>query len=516
MTTAPPLDPRAAGASPAAGAAAPSTPVDRAVEAGRGALFIGAAKAVFMVSGFLQQVLLARLVSVAGMGAFGAVNSVVSFVNNTIVQATIQSVSKFTAEDDSRAELVKRAALQVQVIFGLVIALAFFLGAPLLAGFVKAPDYANYFRIVAAIPMLYAVYSVFIGSVNGLRRFRVQAGFDMAFSASKTVLLLGCAAFAGVGGAFAGFALAALLILVVATRVVGLPRPLQGPRFDLGRLLPFMLAVIPYNAFLNGALLYDLPLLHHFAAAVDSDRGRIVAGHYQALRTLALLPYQFLLVVTFVIFPLVSRSTFVADREATRAYVTQTLRYALILAAGMGLTLAARPSALLGTFFKPEYLEGAAALPILVGGECCLALLAISCSILNAAGRTRASLSLMALTVVTGVAAAYVLVPRAALGQEMLAAAAAATSCGMILGFVASVVYLRLRLGGNPPLATVARVAIAGGVVLVVGRFLPVGSKIVGLAATVIVAVLYFAVLIVLREFGPADRAKIRKILRRG
>ena len=58
--------------------------------------------------------------------------------------------------------------------------------------------------------------------------------------------------------------------------------------------------------------------------------------------------------VTFVIFPLVSRSTFADDREATRAYVTQTMRYALILAAAMGIVLAARPAALFGVIYKPE------------------------------------------------------------------------------------------------------------------------------------------------------------------
>src|SRR6185503_6158250 len=150
-------------------------------------------------------------------------------------------------------------------------------------------------------------------------------------------------------------------------------------------------AIGGYNLLLNVELLYDQPLLHRLAGAVDPARGAIVAGHYQALRTLALLPYQALLVVTFVIFPLISRATFAEDRDATRAYVTQTLRVALILAAGMGVALAARPAALLAILFRPEYGEGARALPILVVGECFLALLAVTCAILNAAGRPAAA-----------------------------------------------------------------------------------------------------------------------------
>lgn len=497
--------------------------VDRAVEAGRGALFIGFAKVFFMLSGFVQQVVLARLVNVAGLGAFGAVNSAISIVNNTVVQATIQSVSKFTAEDDARAGAVKRTALKVQVVAGVLIASAFLLGAPLIADFEKAPSYVPYYRIAAAIPLLYAIYAVFIGSVNGLRRFRTQAGFDVTFSTAKTILLLGLAAVAGVTGAFTGFALAALFIVVTAARVIGIGRSAashaldspNAPTFPARRLLAFMITVGAYNGLLNVELLYDQPLLHHFAGRVDPAQGAVIAGHYQALRTLALLPYQALLVITFVIFPLVSRATFLEDKEATRTYVTQTLRYALILAAAMGLSLGARPAALIAILFPPAYLDGAPALPILVVGECCLALLSVSCAILNAAGRTLVALGLMIITVTVGIGSAFILVPRATLGPDMLVAAALATSAGMVTGFLLAALYLRVRLGGSPPVATLVRVAVAGAAAVFVGRVLPGHGRLLGLAITALVAAVYVGVLIVLGEFGPADRAKFRKVLRR-
>src|SRR5439155_12329438 len=137
------------------------------------------------------------------------------------------------------------------------------------------------------------------------------------------------------------------------------------------RIAPFVRAVLAYTVLLNLSLNSDLLLLRHFALSVpgvDATAAATVAGNYEALRTFAILPYQALLVVTFVIFPLVSRATFAADREATRAYVSQTMRYALILAGLMGIVLAARPSALFGTVYKPELRAGASALPILAAG----------------------------------------------------------------------------------------------------------------------------------------------------
>jgi stage V sporulation protein B len=360
------------------------------------------------------------------------------------------------------------------------------------------------------------VYAVFVRSANGLRRFHTQAGFDVGFSTSKTILLLGLAVVWKVTGAFVGFAAAAAFILVVASRVMRLPP--GGALFPTGRIARYMGAVVTYGLLLNVALNYDLPLLHHFAPArggVDPETVATIAGHYEALRTLALLPYQALLVVTFVIFPLVSRSTFADDREATRAYVTQTLRYALILAAAMGVVLGARPSALLGLLYKPEYGAGAPALPILVAGECCLALLAVACAILNAAGRTRATLSLMTVTVVVGAIASALMVPRAAPGTPMLIAAAAATSLGMASGFVAAAFYLRARFGGGPPAATVVRVAAAVIAAVVAARLVPGHGKLLGLAVIALAGVVYMVVLAATGEVGPAERARLTRLLKR-
>jgi O-antigen/teichoic acid export membrane protein len=142
-------------------------------------------------------------------------------------------------------------------------------------------------------------------------------------------------------------------------------------------------------------------------------------------------------------------------------------------------------------------------------------MLSVSCAILNAAGKTRATLLLMATTVVVGIGAAFRLVPAAEPGRPMLVAAAVATTMGTATGFVASVIYLRRQLGGNPPLATLLRVAAALVAVVVAGRLIPTHGKLLGLAVTVAMGVLYMGILIVTGEFGPTDRAKFARILRR-
>jgi stage V sporulation protein B len=498
-----------------------TTQPDRAVEVGHGVLFIGFAKASFMVFGALQKFLLARVVDLAEYGAFSVVNNAISIVNNTIVQGTIQSVSKFTTEDDARAGAVQRAGLKAQCILGVAVALGFFLAAPLVAGFVKAPEHTALFRLAAAIPLVYAFYSVFVGTANGQRRFHVQASFDVGFSITKTILLLAGAALGrmaghGVAGAFAGFIAAAVVIMLVAGRKMWLSTGTS--RFAPVRLLVFMLGAVIYTGLISLALNYDSLLLRRFAGAVltgpDKAADKLV-GVYEAVRSLALLPYQALLVVTFVISPLVSRSTFTEDREATQAYVRQTLRYALIFGAAMAVVLGARPATLLRILYPAGYGTGAPALPILAAGVVALALLSIAGAIVTASGRPYVAVALVAVTLAAGTGLAFTLVPRAAPGPAMLSAAAMSTAAGMLVGFLTALGYLWRRFGAGLPLFSVLRVLIATALAVGVARLVPGSGVVAGAAAMALAGLVFAAALLGTREFGATDREKFFKILRR-
>jgi O-antigen/teichoic acid export membrane protein len=494
---------------------------DRAVEAGRGALFIGFAKVFFMVAGTVWNFLLIRLVGAADVGRFSVVNNVVSTVNNTMVQGTIQSVSKFTAEDDKQIDTVKRAGLVMQSFVGVGAALVFVLGAPLFADFANAPGYVGWFRLAGAIPLIYAFYAVFVGSANGQRLFRLQATFDVLFSIMKATLLLGGAVIGrstghAVTGAFLGFIAAAILILVFSGTKIGLPK--GEARFPASRLMAFMAGALAYTFLLNVALnICDSYLLRRFAGAVvEQVRADAIVGHYQGLRNLGLLPYQALLVITFVIFPLISRSTFVEDRESTRLYISQTLRYyAIMIGAALAVVLAARPAAIIAILYShdPEYLEGARALPVLVAGVTALAILAVSGAIINASGKPRWGVAVLLASVGTSATAAFLLVPGARPGGGMMMAQATAVAIGDFVGLALALLYLKRRFDAGPPLLSLARIGAALAIAVVAARVFPTGGKAMGLVTVAVVGLVYLAALIILRELGPADAAKLKRIL---
>jgi O-antigen/teichoic acid export membrane protein len=114
---------------------APTTAqTDTARRAGRGVLLISGSKIYFIIAGYAGQLLLPRLF--AGPEVFGlysAAMSSVSILNNIIVGATVQVVSKRVSEATERSEITLRQALSVQLWLGLIVASLLFASAPYIA-----------------------------------------------------------------------------------------------------------------------------------------------------------------------------------------------------------------------------------------------------------------------------------------------------------------------------------------------------------------------------------------------
>src|SRR5262250_1032926 len=102
-------------------------------------------------------------------GLYKVVVGIVSIVNNVIVTVTIQSVSKFVAEDEAREGQVARAGYRLMLPVGIAAAAGFALLAPLVADFENDSALVPYLRIAAIIPFGYAMYSVLVGVANGRR-----------------------------------------------------------------------------------------------------------------------------------------------------------------------------------------------------------------------------------------------------------------------------------------------------------------------------------------------------------
>jgi stage V sporulation protein B len=509
--------------------------------AGRGVLYIAFAKLYFMVAGLVVQFQLPAILSRVEWGSYWLVNTFVSPVNGVLVTGTIQTVSRFAAQKPEEARRVQHAVLRMHLRLGLVVAIAFVAAAPLI-GFVWE-ERVGPFAIGGAILAGNAFYATFVGTANGLRQFHKQAALDITFATLRSVGLVGMAmAGLGVFGVVGGWVAAVAAILVLAWAWIGPPGAAAADeRLPVAPIARFFGRVAIYLALINLLMVVDtwllkLYLARHYATHANEladAAARIVpwaagatgyhanasaladvqVGYYAAVQNFARLSYQAIIAATFVVFPLVSRSTFTDDKDTTRRYIEITTRYSLIFATAIASVMAAKPVEVLGLVYAGDFGEvGGSALVLLAIGTVAFAVFAIVGAILNGAGRTREAIVTAAITLAVAAAGNAIAIPLATGSSHVLEVAAGVTGGAMVVGAVLAGLALRRVHGAFVPLASVLRVAAAAAIAIAVGRVLPLHGKLMTLVAAFAIGIVFVVALIAMRELGRGDLEQIKAV----
>jgi len=501
---------------------------DIARSARRGVLYISLAKAWFLLAGLFLPLVLPRVLATATFGMWTLVGGWFSPLNNVIVTATIQAVSKFAA--GGSVEAAKAAALRMNVLVSGGVAAFFFLVAPAIAHFEHDAELIPLLRVSSLIVLLYGFYAVFVGAANGARQFHKQSGLDILFATLRVGLVLAAAVtWHATMPAIWGWVLAAALILIVAVLWVGLPRRVEASgaaaTVTVGQMLGFIRWLFVYHAALNALMFLDgwwlKRLCTEAMASTAQAFGSTAAikqavdaliGVYGGAQTVARLPYQLMLVGTFVAFPLLSLPAVQNDLSRARDYVVATLRFSLVASIGMVVALGARPEATMSLLYKAEYVTGAPALAILLCAYACFALSTIIGTITNALGHTRSTAFLGLTTVIATSLAVYTSIQGAlSAGVQPLRGAAIGLLIGMGGGLLMNLIYLWIKLRVTLPITSLVRVALALAVGLTIGRLWPavghgfLGSKLGTLLASGICLLSYLLVLIATRELSPRE-----------
>ena len=500
---------------------------EKAVGAGRGLLFITAAKLWFLIAGYVIQFGLPRaLGSPEKYGLYVLVMNVVSPLNNVLVTATIQGVSKFCSETEGRVPAVTRAALRMQTLLGGGTALVFFLIAPLLAWFEHDPAIVGLLRLASGVVLAYSFYAVFVGAANGARHFHKQAALDIGYATLRASLVVGGALLLHSAlGAIAGFVAASTSILVIAVLLVGVgEKPAQPfPPRELARFfagLAVYLLIVNLLMFVDGLLLNRLVAEHALASGVGEHAAAQAAnaqeGFYGAAQNVARIPYQLILAVSFVIFPLVSRSTFEKDAEKTKRYVAATVRYSLLVVVGMAVALGSRPTAIMRLFYKPEYAVGAHAAALLLAGYVCFSLFTIAGTIINSSGRTRPTMVIGAATLAVATGANWLAIGWALEhGRDPLLWAACATTASMGFGMLLFGAYLQKLFGAFLSPVSVLRTALCAVLAMGLGRIWPhtgfLGGKIGAVFSAAACGLAFLTAAVAIGELRPREILRLRR-----
>lgn len=576
---------------------------ETARKTGRGFLVITGAKLWFMVtSAVIQLGLPIFLGSAQQFGVFKIVTESISLINMVMITGTLQAVSKLVSEQPHAARRVVNQALKLQLFLGVPIALVWALASPWIAGQFNDASLTPYVRVSALIVLFYAFYAVFIGYFNGIKAFVNQAVMDIMFSTLKMLLIVGLVLVGlNVMGAVAGFVASAGVVCVVsgvwvwrlmraetadehapgaATAPDAAPDTVPGTDSGEGlrRLLGYLVLIMAYTFALNGLMRADLFVLKRVAAEIPAHLAGAedlfnmlsskFAGLYGAALNIARIPYMGVIAVTFVIFPLISASTFAEDRAQTQAYIRTTFRYCLLLICGVGGLLALNSDAIIAGLYAAEYQAAAPALAILSASIIFFALYYVATTIMIGAGHPGWAVVIMTLSLVLSAGLNYAFVSdvhqqnvaaitwtpltpagpadtaQAAVadalavaqnrtdfagtflfkGPQYMRSAAIATTIAMVAGFLLALLWLWRRYQAGIPLATLARVTAALGVLGAVGwvaqlpaEWVARYGKLVFLglvgAKMAVMGALFVGLLFAFREFGAQDMARLRAVI---
>lgn len=502
---------------------------DASREAGRSGLALASAKVYFIIAGTVHQIALPRLLGLDGYGALASALSLASIVYNPIVSTGIQGVSRAvaTAEPANRAALL-RQSLVVHAIGALVIAALTFALAPAVAAALGAPHLTLSLRVLSAVLLVYGLYAPLVGALNGQRRLLQQAGFDIFSATVRTLgLVAGALLWArgsstrGAEGACFGFLAGVTLVLVVAVSVVGVGRAgASGTR--VREHIAFVAPLLLGQTLLNLLFQADLTLLRRFAAEAATNRGLAptaadpYVGAYRTTQLFSFLPYQLLMAVTFVLFPMLAGARRAADRRQLAGYVENGLRIALVVTGAMVSVTAGLPAGLLRLGFGAQAAAyGAHALTVLALGFGAFAIFGLLTAVLNGIGRERASLAITFVACLLVVGACFGWVRGGALSEALLVRTACATAAGIALATALAGVLVYRSVGSLVPWRVVGRVGLGLGVALTLARFLPQDRALLVVPEAVLVAGVYLVVLVLSGELGRADLELARRVLKR-
>ncbi len=444
----------------------------------RGVLIINFAKMWFVVAGYALYLGLTRLLGPRDFGLYAVVTSIVSVLNNVLIAANLQAVSRFTARDPDRAGSVLRAGLRVQAAIGLGLFIALEAASGTIGRLLRDPSLVTPLRVVALVVPAYALYAVNVGFFNGLRRFTVQAGLDCLYSTLRVTLTLGDVALGlGVVGAVGGFATAACFILGLSMWLVHrAPRP-DGP-FETRELLRFGGWLLLLTLVANLVLTVDLWAVKRLS---DPALANAAAGIYRAALTLSQLLYQLLIPLALVLFPSLSHLGRRPDPAAARGMVRGALRYLVVVVLPGAALLAAMGPELIGLLYGRAYLEGGTLLRFLGPAYALWTCAYVLATALAGAGDPRAGVGVLAVGLAAQITGCLLLFPRSG-----ISGAAMGDLIGMGAALIAGLVLAGRKFGNVIPWASAARGLLLGAGLFLLARRWPATGLMVALKCAVL------------------------------
>jgi len=316
---------------------------------------------VQLVFGFGLAILLGRTLGPASYGDYGAVLSVLVWIEFAALFGLPGAASILASRHPESAGTIERLALRALLGIGLVVGGGLAIAAPWVAELLRfGPDGTTWLRIAALDVPFYVLYFGHRGALQGRKRFGATAKGAMIYVVAKFALVLGpVLAGAGLEGALFGNAGASIVALLFLRW--RLDRSMAEGAFASGTLVRFAAGLGVYGALF--ALLTGIDVWVVKRTAADAAD----VGRYVAAVTLARTVFLVASALSGTVIPFIAECLGRGETERATGYVREATRFIFVVVGGAVAVGAPVAGSILELLLGEEYAAGGVSLAILLG-----------------------------------------------------------------------------------------------------------------------------------------------------
>ncbi len=280
---------------------------------------------IAIVSGYLVNIFLSRVLGPEDYGKYSIVFSFISIVNIVLSSSIPQAISKFISEKEADKEKIKSDGVYLQswlIFLTFIIVFVFSRSISLIIG---DENLSNLIRISSITIPLYGFYIFSERVLNGLRMFDKQSVINSIFAISKLLLAIFLLKiennlnFAILAATISPFIPMVMGLFFTKPKIISFKKNVQLKKY-LNFSLPFFTFSILTNISLNSGFFF----LNHFSAEKD------LVGYYSAAFRITQIIGYLPTTISVAIFPAISNSFSSSNLFLTKKYIKKS--FLLILA----------------------------------------------------------------------------------------------------------------------------------------------------------------------------------------
>jgi O-antigen/teichoic acid export membrane protein len=455
----------------------------------RGTIYLTVSQIIFVISNFILHVYLGRALGPELYGVFGVISAFIFITEYILLRAVYETISKFVSEREETTKVIVRDTSRILGALGLGVGAILFVCAGQIASFMRDPGLAIYFRLFAFIIPIVAISTVFLGAINGLRQFGRQALVFVVFSLIRliSVFFLVSTGYS-VKGAVVGLLIADISRLVIARRLFRS----TGKVIDFQTIrIVFFAAQLLVLAFIT-AMVMNIDLLAVKILLMDNFQ----TGLYTSALSIAKVPLSFVIAISFIILPTISKTISDGDYTLTEKYIKQSLRLLFIFVIPISLIIMATSENCISFLYGNRYTHASAPLNVLLIGVIFLSMKAVMYNVIVASGRPGYLIFIGSASLLIDVFLLIKLVARFG-----LMGAAAATATTHFLGFLLSYGYVARKFMSSVIPFFLVRIASASCIVYLIALlYSPSGFTLLFYYAFLLS--LFFILLVIIKEIN--------------